>query len=38
MYVLKFNTPVLPYAKFPLNQNKYIQDFIKRYEEDKPDI
>jgi hypothetical protein len=24
MYVLKFNSPILPYAKFPLTQNKYI--------------
>lgn len=29
MYVMKFNTPILPYAKFPLTQNKYIQDFLK---------
>lgn len=24
MYTLKFNSPILPYAKFPLTQNKYI--------------
>ena len=24
MYVLKFNSPILPYAIFPLTQNKYI--------------
>ena len=24
MYVLKFNSPILPYAKFPLTHNKYI--------------
>jgi hypothetical protein len=35
MYVLKFNSPILPYAKFPLTHNKYIQEFIKMYEEDK---
>lgn len=38
MYVLKFNTPVLPYAKFPLNQNKYIQDFVTKYEQEKDKI
>lgn len=38
MYVMKFNTPILPYAKFPLTQNKYIQDFLKMYEEDKDKI
>jgi len=35
MYVLKFNSPILPYAKFPLTQNKYIQEFLKMYEADK---
>ena len=24
LYVLKFNSPVLPFSKFPLTQNKYI--------------
>lgn len=24
MYVMKFNTPILPFSKFPLTQNKYI--------------
>jgi hypothetical protein len=24
MYVLKFNSPILPYSKFPLTHNKYI--------------
>lgn len=38
MYTLKFNSPILPYAKFPLTQNKYIQDFLKRYEEDQESI
>lgn len=38
MYVMKFNTPILPYAKFPLTQNKYIQDFLKMYEEDQAKI
>jgi len=35
---LKFNSPILPFAKFPLTQNKYIQDFLKRYEEDSEQI
>lgn len=38
MYTLKFNSPILPFAKFPLTQNKYIQDFLRSYEEDKPQI
>ena len=38
MYTLKFNSPILPYAKFPLTQNKYIQDFLRSYEEDKDRI
>ena len=38
MYVLKFNSPILPYAKFPLTQNKYIQDFLKMYEVDKDKV
>jgi hypothetical protein len=38
MYTLKFNSPILPYASFPLTQNKYIQDFLRSYEEDKPQI
>ena len=38
MYVLKFNSPILPYAKFPLTHNKYIQEFIKMYEEDNESI
>jgi len=29
MYTLKFNSPILPYAKFPLTQNRYIQDFLR---------
>jgi hypothetical protein len=24
MYVMKFNSPILPFAKFPLTHNKYI--------------
>ena len=24
LYTLKFSTPILPFAKFPLTQNKYI--------------
>ena len=35
MYVLKFNSPILPFAKFPLTHNRYIQEFIRMYEEDK---
>lgn len=38
MYTLKFNSPILPHAKFPLTQNKYIQDFLRQYEEDKDKI
>lgn len=38
MYVMKFNSPILPFTKFPLTQNKYIQDFLKMYEEDKDKI
>jgi hypothetical protein len=38
MYTLKFNSPILPYAKFPLTQNKYIQDFLRSYEEDQDKI
>jgi len=34
MYTLKFNQPILPFAKFPLTQNRYIQEFMKRYQED----
>lgn len=35
---MKFNSPILPYSKFPLTQNKYIQDFLRKYEEDKDHI
>jgi len=38
MYVLKFNTPILPFAKFPLTHNRYIQEFVKMYEEDKETV
>ena len=38
MYTLKFNSPILPYAKFPLTQNKYIQDFLRSYEQDQDKI
>ena len=38
MYTLKFNSPILPYAKFPLTQNKYIQDFLRSYEDEKDNI
>jgi len=35
---MKFNSPILPYAKFPLTHNKYIQDFLKMYEDDKDKV
>ena len=38
LYTLKFNSPILPFAKFPLTQNKYIQDFLRKYEEDKEHV
>lgn len=38
MYVLKFNSPILPYSKFPLTHNKYIQEFLRMYEEDKKSV
>lgn len=38
MYVMKFNSPILPFAKFPLTHNKYIQDFLKQYEADKASV
>ena len=38
MYVLKFNSPILPFAKFPLTHNRYIQEFIRMYEEDKDSV
>lgn len=38
MYVLKFNSPILPFAKFPLTHNRYIQEFIRMYEEDKDKV
>ncbi len=38
MYTLKFNSPILPYSKFPLTQNKYMQDFLRRYDEDQSQV
>ncbi|CAI2378439.1 unnamed protein product [Moneuplotes crassus] len=38
MYTIKFNSPILPYSKFPLTQNKYIQQFFKRYSRDKSSV
>lgn len=38
LYTLKFNSPILPFAKFPLTQNKYIQDFLRKFEEDKEQV
>jgi endopeptidase La len=35
LYTIKFNSPILPYSKFPLTQNKYIQQFFKKYSRDK---
>ena len=29
MYVMKFQSPILPFAKFPLSHNRYIQDFLR---------
>lgn len=34
MYVLKLNSPIMPFSKFPLTYNKYIQEFLKKYEAD----
>ena len=38
MYVLKFNSPILPFAKFPLHKNEYIKGFLQRFEKDRPYI
>ena len=38
IYVMKFNAPITPFSKFPLQQNKYIQEFFKRYEDDKKHV
>lgn len=38
LYVIKFNSPILPYSKFPLTQNKYIQQFFKRYSKDRDGV
>ena len=38
MYTLKFNTPILPFVKFPLSHNNYINDFLKMYESEKDHI
>ena len=38
LYTIKFNSPILPYSKFPLTQNKYIQQFFKRYSKDKEKV
>lgn len=38
LYTLKFNSPILPFSKFPLTQNKYIQDFLRKYEDDKEHV
>lgn len=38
LYTIKFNSPILPYSKFPLTQNKYIQQFFKRYTKDKETV
>lgn len=32
MFVMKFNIPILPYSKFPLSFNKYIEEFLNKYE------
>lgn len=36
MYVVKFNSPIIPFSKFPLHKNEYIREFLKRYTKDKP--
>ena len=36
MYVLKFNSPILPFAKFPLHKNEYIKGFLQKFEKDQP--
>jgi endopeptidase La len=38
LYTIKFNSPILPYSKFPLTQNKYIQQFFKRYSKDREGV
>jgi len=38
LYTIKFNSPILPYSKFPLTQNKYIQQFFKRYSQDREGV
>jgi hypothetical protein len=38
VYVMKFKSPILPFAKFPISQNKYIQDFLKLYELNKTKV
>mmetsp|Transcript_39260 Transcript_39260/g.59915 ORF Transcript_39260/g.59915 Transcript_39260/m.59915 type:complete len:148 (+) Transcript_39260:430-873(+) len=38
MYTLKFNSPILPFSKFPLTQNKYIKDFLTKYDKDRKSI
>jgi len=38
MYTLKFNSPILPFSKFPLTQNKYIKDFLQKYDADRKRI
>lgn len=38
LYTIKFNSPILPYSKFPLTQNKYIQQFFKKYSKAREDV
>lgn len=38
LYTIKFNSPILPYSKFPLTQNKYIQQLFKKYSRDKDGV
>lgn len=38
LYVIKFNSPILPFSKFPLTQNKYIQQFFKKYSRDREGV
>jgi len=38
LYTIKFNSVILPYSKFPLTQNKYIQQFFKKYSKDRDGV
>jgi hypothetical protein len=38
VFTMKFNSPVLPFTKFPLSQNKYIMDFNKHFDREKGNV